>query len=418
MKQGNNNEVDLLLRSLARGRDASALQGGSRSGDGNRGTSNHLDADELNSYAEGLVPAPARARYTEHLADCDMCRGIVVGLASASGAATRSEIPEQRGGLSFWQKLAAFFSPAVLRFAVPALVLTAVIGVGMLTLQRRADHNYLAKNEPATSTSPAAELNKQTDSQPTYSTTNDALKQKRAESPAPYASPKEEQYLQDDRSKVAQESGTRTGGVAGGVTVSGAATKDAGQVADTVNRAELRPGYAPEPKAGAPAAPTAQTMSEVEKSKPVAKEQPAKLEDRERDRDYYKNSPSDEHGPNRSGAPRSSGTPLSNRRLDGLSAGRGNVDGEEKKDKAGAKGKGLDQANEVETRTVSGRRFARQGSTWVDTAYDPSRTPIKVARGSEQFRALVADEPQLRAIADQLDGVVIVVWKNRAYRIQ
>jgi hypothetical protein len=415
MKQGNNNEVDLLLRSLARGRDASALQGGSRSGDGNRGTSNHLDADELNSYAEGLVPAPARARYSEHLADCDMCRGIVVGLASASGAATRSEIPEQRGGLSFWQKLAAFFSPAVLRFAVPALILTAVIGVGMLTLQQRAGRNYVAKNEPATSTSPAAaELNR-IDSQPTLSTTNETLKQqKRAESPATYDSPKEEQYLQDDRSKVAQESGARTGGVADRLT----ASKDAGQVGDTTNRAELRPGYATEPQAAAPAAPTAQTMSEVEKSRPVAKEQPAKLEDRERDRDYYKNNPSDEHGPNRSAAPRASGTPLSNRRLDGLSAGRGGPYGEEKKDKAGAKGKGLDQANEVETRTVSGRRFARQGSTWVDTAYDSSRTPIKVARGSEQFRALVADEPQLRAIADQLDGVVIVVWKNRTYRIQ
>ena len=34
----------------------------------------HLDADELNSYAEGMVPAPARVRYTEHLADCDLCR--------------------------------------------------------------------------------------------------------------------------------------------------------------------------------------------------------------------------------------------------------------------------------------------------------------------------------------------------------
>jgi hypothetical protein len=39
-----------------------------------------------------------------------------------------------------------------------------------------------------------------------------------------------------------------------------------------------------------------------------------------------------------------------------------------------------------------------------------------VARGSEQYRALVADEPGLRAIAERLGGEVIVSWKTRAYR--
>ena len=50
--------------------------------------------------------------------------------------------------------------------------------------------------------------------------------------------------------------------------------------------------------------------------------------------------------------------------------------------------------------------------------YEYSRATVRVARGSDQFRALVADEPAIRTIAAQLDGVVIVVWKNRAYRIQ
>src|SRR5882762_4989481 len=97
MKQANNNEVDLLLRSLARGRGEAALQKLLRSEDENTAPSDHLDADELNSYAEGVVPAPARARYTEHLADCDRCRGIVVGLTQAAGIGTRSEALEQKG---------------------------------------------------------------------------------------------------------------------------------------------------------------------------------------------------------------------------------------------------------------------------------------------------------------------------------
>ena len=76
------------------------------------------------------------------------------------------------------------------------------------------------------------------------------------------------------------------------------------------------------------------------------------------------------------------------------------------------------KAAEVETRSVMGRQFTREDDAWVDTAYQPSRATVRVARGSDQFRALVADEPGLRTIAEQLNGVVIVVWKSRAYRIQ
>src|ERR1700704_3415967 len=90
MKQANNNEIDLLLQSLARGRDERALQSRAMSGDGKQAHREHLDADELNSYAEGVVPAPARARYTEHLADCEQCRSIVIGLTqTARGGAPR-----------------------------------------------------------------------------------------------------------------------------------------------------------------------------------------------------------------------------------------------------------------------------------------------------------------------------------------
>ena len=41
-----------------------------------------------------------------------------------------------------------------------------------------------------------------------------------------------------------------------------------------------------------------------------------------------------------------------------------------------------------------------------------------VTRNSEQYRALIGDEPGLRAIADQLEGEIIVVWKDKAYHIK
>lgn len=403
MKQTNNNEVDLLLRSLARGRSSSALPSESRSGDGNRAVSAHLDADELNSYAEGVVPVSTRARYTEHLADCDVCRGMAISLTQAAGIATRSEAPEQKRGLVFWQKLAALFSPVVLRYAVPALVLTAVIGISLLALrQQRGQHEFLARNQPAQDSTSAGQV-KQAES-PTIQSTNEtpAILQKRSESPPAPESVKEENYLHDQKTPVAHGAGTGTGELAASAPVA----KDAGQAGETVDRVELRPGYASEPKAAAPP-PAVTTLSQADESTRPAKQQPAKREDQERARDAYLDQPAEEHGPNRSAAPNTTRS-LSNKRIDGLSAGRRGPNSQEKKDKAG----------DVETRTVSGRRFARDGNAWVDTAYDSSRTPIRVARGSEQFRALAADEPELRAIAEQLNGVVIVVWKNRAYRIQ
>ena len=70
-----------------------------------------------------------------------------------------------------------------------------------------------------------------------------------------------------------------------------------------------------------------------------------------------------------------------------------------------------------ERRSVGGRQFVRRGSAWIDTAYRAQAT-TNVRRGTEQYRALVADEPGLRKIASQLEGEVVIVWKGRAYRIR
>jgi len=408
MKQAHNNQVDLLLRSLAKARADAISSRGSNPGEGNRATSDHLDADELNSYAEGVVPAPARLRYIEHLADCDLCRGMVVNLTQAAGIVNRSEAPEQQRGSTIWQKLATLFSPAVLRFAVPALVLTAVIGIGMLAMwQQRGQRDLVAKNEPPASAAPTVELKQSelSDNQRVFDAP--AVQQKAVGSPEANEAFKREKSALDDRVN-AQETETRTG--TGDFAGSVAASKDAGQPTTFGNRVEPQKGYAPEPKAEPP--PPVSTMTETDKAAPIPKEEAAKL-DQERQRDLYKSktTPNDEHGPNRSPAP-SAGVGASNRRLDDLPAARGGPYSAKKDSKVSEK------ANEAETRVVSGKRFTRDGGAWVDTAYNASRSAIRVSRGSEQFRALVADEPGLREIADQLSGVVIVVWKNRAYRFQ
>lgn len=398
MKQANNNEVDLLLRSLAKGDSESSLQRGPAPEAGGESLSAHLDADELNSYAEGLVPAPARTRYTEHLVDCSECRRIVIGLTRATGRATRYESPDQERGLGFLQRLAAVFSPAVLRYAVPALVLAGVIGIGLLALRQQRQPEFIAQNRPQES-SPALVEPFQT---PAAGERSSAVEKE----VGPQASPginKEKNDSEDKKSLVAPAPAAASDSSASVAPLDKDAAK-AGRVTGGV--AELRPSYAPEPKPPAPP-PASVTLSEADRSA-GAQAQPAKREGQERANEEYRNQPSDEHGPNRSAAPRSSSNNVAGRRDDGLMRARG-PSGQDKNNKA---------SEPESSTTVAGRRFTRAGNTWVDTAYESPRATINVRRGSEQFRALVADEPGLRTIADQLSGVVYVVWKNRAYRIQ
>jgi hypothetical protein len=79
--------------------------------------------------------------------------------------------------------------------------------------------------------------------------------------------------------------------------------------------------------------------------------------------------------------------------------------------------KEVERAQDTEVRSVGGHRFERRGDVWVDVLYE-SQPTIHVSRGSEQYRALIGDEPGIRTIAEQLSGDLIVVWKSRAYRIR
>ena len=396
MKQANNNEVDLLLRSLARGRKQAAWQSGSESGDAEQVSSAHLDADELNSYAEGVAPDPARARYTEHLADCEACRGIVVSLTQAAGAANRFEVPEQKGGAGLWQKLSELLSPKVLGYAIPALVLTAVTGVSLLALWQRQRFQFVAQNEQHVTAPPAVQNN--TDSRLNSPAQPQATIQNGTQPGTTNEQAREKPVSENQKLQVGQES------LKPDSSVMRAPAKDARQPVDVGSVAESRP-YAPEPKAAAP--PPARVL-DAEKSEELAKERPAKREDQARDQDEaYKVQSGDVHGPNRSRNNAGQPATVATQRGAGIVGGRG-PSGMDKNKKAA----------EVETRSVMGRQFTREGDAWVDTAYQPSRATVRVARGSDQFRALVADEPGLRTIAEQLNGVVIVVWKSRAYRIQ
>ena len=376
MKQEPKNQMDLLLRRLGRRDDATVPD------------ADHLDADELNAYTENALPAAARARYTAHLAECSRCRELVVQLSASAGvvvAAESAKVAEPSG----WKKfLANLFTPMVLRYAAPALGLLIVAGIGFMILRRDQRSQYVTQvtNTEQRPTAPVAE-------QPAARVSNEAQK------PAP--SP--------DNLRDKQSRGLQTEAPASvpntPPTVSSVDTEvSKDTAAATQPKPEPSSANEPPPPPKAAATPTPEESpraAEQEMHKKEYREQPAAApaankalmtEAKREDKDNFARTR------------KSKGEPA-----DEVSAqGAGSVGNLQRG--------GSDLS--ANTRSVAGRRFRKQGGIWIDTAYDSSKDTVSLTRDSEQYRALVADEPAIKTIADTLDGEIIVVWKGHTYRIR
>lgn len=374
MRQESNNEMDLLLRRLGRQQETSA-------------TSDHLDADELSSFAENVLPPAARARYTEHLAECARCRDLVVQLSSSAGVVVAQETARVSEPSALKKFLASFFSPTVLRYAVPALGLVVIAAIGFMVSRR----------EPGVANSPVAEVR---DQQPIQATVPPS-------EPQPSASTDKDSsvfsYRTEANKAVPQrgEINAQSGAVAPNAP---AVAADAPQENSTKTVDEMRP-VAKE----APAPQPTPAVSDSKKPEPQGRKQEAaeqtvtvqseteklKRDDRSGVGDFATATPS----------------VARNRAASGVaSAGAA---------KTMAQPKDAERDDDaVETRTVAGRRFRKQGSVWVDTAYSsPRRITAEYKRGSEGYRTLVGDEPEIKRIADELDGEIIIVWKGQVYKI-
>ena len=66
------------------------------------------------------------------------------------------------------------------------------------------------------------------------------------------------------------------------------------------------------------------------------------------------------------------------------------------------------------TTTVGGKTFKRADNVWYDSAYRGQKT-INLTRGTNEYKKL---DSTLRGIVENLGGTVVIVWKEKAYRIQ
>jgi outer membrane biosynthesis protein TonB len=377
MKQETNNEMDLLLRRLGRRDEPAAAD-------------EHLDADELNAYAENALPAKARARYTAHLAECASCRSLVVELSSSANVVASTDSVAVKEPSGFRKFLASLFTPMVLRYAAPALGLVVVAAIGFVVLRREQRSEYVAQDTNVQQRSgPSPSLQTSEGEVDSYSTNKpspgrlDERQEKKQTAQAAPAPPNAPPTVSSIDTEVAKEKAE-------------AQPQREEQKAATDAPPPAKPEPTPTPEQSPRAA-------EPEAAKNEVKVQPAATASK---------TEKDARGAQRDDDSETQGFPRARRPANSIGGARaGTVGGMQSSDKD------LNANISANTRTVAGRRFRKQGSVWTDTAYDSSKDVMTLTRGSEQYRALVADEPAIKTIADQLDGEIIVVWKTRTYRI-
>ena len=395
MKEETNKELDLLLRRLSRRQD------GVVPGNGSSISGEHLDADELNSYAENVLPAAARARYTEHLAECARCRGIIVQLSSSAGVIASvdqtAKVPTPSGLRNF---LASLFSPMVLRYAVPAVGLILVAAIAFFVMDDRRGASEVATSAPP---------------QPVATDSSGMIYSVNSNQSGSNTDPSQSPAVAGRKSPDSEPVKAPVPNAPPVVGSFNAQEKDAPrQVEETAAAAEAPPAAKREAKPQ----PTVNDFSVEIETKETKIEgsatDVAKMRDKKTDDQLQKdkaanqpkaeerteNKAADSVGPaSVTAAAPASGAGSSSRRA---RQGAMTIDGVD---------------SDAEIRVVAGRRFRKERAVWIDTAYSGGAT-TNLARGSEQYRALIADEPPIKSIADQLGGEIIVVWKGRAYRIR
>lgn len=393
----NDKEIEVLLRRYA------------QSASGRLAHSDHLDADELNAFAENAMPPATRQRYVSHLADCDDCRKAVGELVVAAGSAVEARVPASEPiADSWWRKLRELFSPPAVRYAAFAVLAVAMVGISFLVWRRPAQRSAesVALNQPHTSAANTTTSEPALGSQKEITVKPEGLIAKAA--PQPTVMPGSEQATTG--TAAARPPPPKPESESDKPALAARATEPA--------RSEASPSYAPPPPAE-----TSRTEDRAREQRNAGELAPSgprrgdydkyKTMDRARSGEFAKERDEEQK--------RVANQPAANETKDDASArartssGLADVRGRSVQE-ARVETKKAEAAEEAnEKRAVGGRKFKRQGDAWVDTKFKSSMSVRNVSRGSEEFKQL---DSGLRSIAQQLTGEIVVVWKGKAYRIK
>ncbi len=450
MKQDSNTAIDSLLRHHARRarlapptRDTDATKEAGNDTVNLSSEAAHLDADELAAFAENTVPAAARSRYVAHLIDCDACRHLVINLAGAEAFARASErelAPQLDSSRANWRDtLAAFFAPRGLRFVTPAL---AALAVGIILALIASVAMRRSRNDEVLV---ASRQQNQGASAPTNTAVSESNADTATTALANIANQAPTSPLANNTAAIGTSPTTTTASAPAKSTTNANALNATGIAhTDIPARNSDAPTLASGANASTPPIARAESQSDDDAIRIAPQNSPrtapAPPSSRQSNADTSANSAgfaeerntpvlkrsaanakSSESGNlNNSADAATSATKPEQASSAAKRRARASVAATQNALPAGRRAAGATTDTDAVTpaRRVSGREFRRQGNVWFDTAYTSTQQITNVGRGSEQYRALIADEPGIGKIAEQLDGEIIVVWKRRAYRIR
>jgi hypothetical protein len=438
-------EIDALLRGRARREDA-------RAGDG--AMTAHLDADELAAFAERTLPDAARTRYAAHLADCDDCRRTATRLALAAGVPVSRDEHEVIAGrdarvslvpvASWRERIGALFAPRAWRYAMPVVALLCVGVVALIVMRRvpredlqlarnggasqvgEASESARAENHAESATPPASQPFVQSPAQTQSS--NDSISSA-MKSPEADAEARRNEAASNRIAKDQNESQVG-GAVAGAASSAPTASAVEQQRVEELSRVATAPAMVstpattpsplPPPPMPAPT-PAPSRADEIAMTSAAPKEQRSETAQTRTKRAERKNNEAAANAPSTSSrtalsADEANAAPSNRNAAGGAALKKSQPPGSSDDD--AMKSKNARDKSPAATRAVGGRKFRREGGAWIDTAYNSGQATTNVRRNSEQYRALVSDEPEIGRIADTLGGELIVVWKGRAYRIR
>jgi hypothetical protein len=410
MENGQEKEMDLLLRAM--GRRVAASPSPVNAGGSENPSSEHLDADALIAFAENALPVKARSRYLEHLADCNRCRSILIGLSANSEIEPeKTEVKLTAKSATLIERIMAVLRMPAFQYGLPVAAVLVLVSTVLFTTMRMNKQSLVAVSqrapEPATKSI-------QEDSNPESKVTNQGVavgntnnREQRLQPEAGQSEPK------PNSTSIAEE--TKHAAGAQGDEKSAAPAKDAVTLDRYADKGKQdREGI--QEGSSSSNAPISVTRSAPQGPPPPAAKaaEPEQRRDKELDdvsrvdqpADQAKKAETKKPGLAKLGTLTVNGEPARRKEPSESEDERGAA--------TGSAGGALSSGEAV--RTVGGKRFRKEDGGWVDTSFSSSASAINIRRGSEQYRALLADEPGLRVFAEQLAGAVIVVWKGHAYR--
>jgi hypothetical protein len=446
MREGFDREIDSMLRRTARARAGARGLGAAR-------PVSHLDADELAAFAEGALPLAARSNAVSHLADCAECREVAVNLTRAAGveakleksaaAAAPASSSAARESKPSRGWLAALLAPRALRYVAPALALCLVAAVSFVALRSKRAGGLLPKPESSnaemrapitiTQSGPQPSPDERAsygapanaNSAPAAQGENEAARAKApADAPATRVQDKDLKAEAPDGSDAAPVSQPAAADEAQPLppppSKEGEKKEGEDSAAAPAELAKSTVENLPATKSGEntktgppPAAANDELAANEQSQRQQRAAQPRNLEPQSPDGGLRSNQ-SRSAANNAAGGGALAGSARDDResRRGGAVASRRGRSAEDSQSEA-------ERSNAVEeSRSAAGHRFRREGGAWVDVNYKPSMASTGVRRGTDGYRALVADIPEIGRVAEQLGGEVVVVVKGRAYRIR